>query len=420
MVEEAQATLALLQEALTQVDLATEGAHELLLQLLDELARFDSTGAVTTKAKKRKTDKHYFYKDTYLVKKSDDPEHFPDERVDSALVVGLVVEAVLKLEFKPPLNTEPVPLELQEWHHHETVRICNVLVPGSKTPETVWVHTLRKDFLLGVRIARDSVTRLKASPLDSEVVVVDHPAGQPSDIVARPHRRPWKGFYHSVELKCRSVGDPVRFTWQKTLEARTLKLWTSELAAKSDVWISRILIFAELSKPVHPEVGEGSFTSHASQYLRAPGEGWRNLWGWAGFSPPLAAPPKAAPPAPKAKAKVKAAPLLTKDAQWSQLKGRLGVLGEDVATGTSWVKLSLFLQDLSVDKDANQALRYLRGAPTAKPRWKRADGDPPLEGVDFDRQPSACGGGAGHPLGPLYCRLNFLEHQFRTLYATGA
>ena len=69
------------------------------------------------------------YRSDVVTKKSDDPR-FKDERVQSGMVVGLLVEEVLKLELRPE-GRLPVPVEAQGSKHHTAVLIHKALAPGS-------------------------------------------------------------------------------------------------------------------------------------------------------------------------------------------------------------------------------------------------------------------------------------------------
>jgi hypothetical protein len=390
-------------------DLERPGAKELLQRQLDELRSFTNGSA----PKRAMTRQRKNYDETVLIKESDDPT-IEDKRIGPGIVVGLIVEAALKLEFKPSLNSSIVPLEDQLPQHHPFVTIHNVILPGQAGTHVIEVMAFHRDAELGIRIACDVVAKLRSPPLESDIVVVDHPADNPHDAAVRPRRRPWRGMYHSLEVKCRSVKNPrpSTFDWKATLRGRVATLWDNSLVLQPNLWISRILFFVELSYPVHPEHGCGNHTLHAAKYDRS---GWCDLWGWEKFNPPL---PMALPAAPAAKAMAKApAPLPPKSVQWTQLKARLHdpFAGCDYSNDVNFVKLAPFLRDFAVGqvKGSGQTMRYV--GPDC-PRWKASDGNQPSNGIDWRRE-SHVPGGAGYGQGPVFCKVSFLEHVFLTVYA---
>jgi len=342
------------------------------------------------------------YRSVVLVKRSNDVG-FEDRRVLSSIVVGLTVEAALKLELRAE-GRLPVPVEVQEPRDHTSVLIHNVLVPGRRDEQSVWVKVYPQDAKLAISIARGVLSKLKALQWQLVPLSADHCnpdiAAAPHDLLLKSTAGTLRGKLFSAEIKCREVfqRSPSGFNWREDLQKKADVLWRAELAKNPHPWAARILVFCELHRPCHA----GDWRLHAS--ISWPGRRWADLFGWSGFPPAVSVACTPATPLPRSPQGVLSEADL--EAKWQKKLGSMEMDGD-------WVQISSFLRALR--EPFGHPLRHLHGQPSSKkiwrlgPRLKRS----PREGVDWARRSGKRGGGAGpsgaRVLGPIFGRVSFLR-----------
>ena len=252
-------------------------------------------------------------------------------------LLGKVVEAALRLAYRPAAGQLPTPLQCQAARDLLEVRLSDVLQEGRRQPSCVTVKVPQGLADLAIRIARDVVGKLQAAPFNLEVLAVDHTGSSSCpvahDLLMCP--RPavatcLEQGLHSVEVKCREVLNRLAFPWEERLTDEALPLFSAELLRDARHLKSRILVFVSLPRPCT----SGPFATHASIF-HAGADDWVRLWGWAGFraspQPPARASPKpkAAPAPRRSPPKSKAAPAphlsLTTDQKWEMLLAKLHV-----------------------------------------------------------------------------------------------
>ena len=342
---------------------------------------------------------------------------FENERVSSCSVVGSLVEASLRLAYRPRVGEMPVPLSLQRPAHFPVVALRDVLPPGyQRAASSIDVKVYPADAELALAVAKDGVSKLQRPPYNLEVNAADHTGSTAcrtahdlvmSTRVGLASSLP-AGLY-SIEIRCREVIDRKAFPWEDTLTGEAMPLWAAELAAEqSACWSGRILIFAEFPRPCH----SGAHSLHASIRQRDATR-WNRLWGWAGFT---AAMPAQQAPAPKAQAKavakavakaaaVPAQILQTPQQKWRSLKARLPAVGD-------WIRLAAFLDELKLP--GNQVKRDFLSGPRA---WKLGTGRGRKLIVDREwaHKPGR-GGGGGPGRGPIHIKAGILEQIFLKYY----
>ena len=213
-----------------------------------------------------------------------------DVAVDASLIVGVVVEQALTLQFSPARGSLPVLLSHQTHDDHREVRLSNVLVGESRQVRhgvRVLVHA--KDAALALDITKQIVRKLEGPLLDLECLAADHVNDTclvrgstiAHDLIAKFRSPQGRGLV-SVEIKLREVQQrkPHHFNWQDTLEAEARPLWDAELAMNRRYWHSRILVLAELGRPCHTQGLQGLHMSR----IKTTGD-WETLCGWHGFWP---------------------------------------------------------------------------------------------------------------------------------------
>ena len=348
----------------------------------------------------------YDYKETRLLRKAGAGEQFSDYRIGSSVVVGLLVEAILKLCYKASSGQLPIPVSEQTHSHHSAVSITRVLAPGNSNTKTLTVGATIKDFELAKDVALGILKRLAEARL--HVLTADHTneklggAVGSHDLLCQEGTQS-KGLW-SVEIKCREVvcRTPTNFDWRSEMETRARTLWDRELALDSSLWKARLLIFVELHKPCH----SGLHFFHAS-ILRKAGV-WEVFFGWRGFKNNEAAPaviaPAAMPAASSSGTAVSSRPTDSPEAQWQSKLSQLGGGGAD-----DWVELSKFLR--KVRKPTHHLKRYLDGSSSFS--WRPM----PRENQDWCHKAGKRGGSARGSGGPLHCKVSFLKKIFMKYYA---
>ena len=138
------------------------------------------------------------YKTSNLMRKAKEGEQFADYRIDSSVVVGILVEAILRLCYKPSVGQLPVPVAEQTHAQHSVVSITRVLAPSKKTAATLLVGATVRDFELAQDIALGILKRLA----DNRLAVLTADARK-HDLLCLEGTQS-KGLW-SVEIKCREV-----------------------------------------------------------------------------------------------------------------------------------------------------------------------------------------------------------------------
>ena len=367
----------------------------------------------------------YDYKRDHLVRKTEQSTY----RVGSCVVVGVLLEAILKLLFKPLPGKLPVPIVEQAHSHHPSVTLTNVLAPGKPRAGTVTIGATAADVELAKKLALGVIQKVTGD-LALTVLAADHTNDRLGS-GARPHDLLCSGGpqgLYSVEVKCREVESRTAFDWQGTLQREARPLWERELTLNRDLWKARVLIFIELPRPCH----SGSHHIHGS-ILRKTGD-WEVLFGWRGFKQGAASSGPAGEldkqgenVKEQAKSKESAsAPAVPAEAQSSQpdvvvrqpalserqLETRWQAKLKNMEAEGEWIRLSAFLSELR--EPAGHPQRHVEDQSSKKLWWlgiryTRA----PREGVDWCRRSGKRGGGAGSVgakrLGPIYGRVAFLK-----------
>ena len=207
------------------------------------------------------------YNQEVLTKVSDDTL-LGNYRVGPCLVVGLVVEAALVMEFRawPAL---PVTLARQRTHHHQQVEVHQVLLTANGAPQSVLVKVFPRDAELALKVALAIVDRLGRTSWKLTVLSADHssphlPGSQPHDLLLRACTdSAMDGAIFTTEIKCREVvtRDPATHNWRTTYEAKASELWDAEWAHDASTFAARILVFVEFTRPSN--VHDGNCHSHA-------------------------------------------------------------------------------------------------------------------------------------------------------------
>ena len=214
-----------------------------------------------------------------------------DVEVGSCLIVGLLVEQALKLQFSPPRGSLPILLSDQTREHPE-VSISRVLVGGSaRVSNGVRVKAYPKDAELALQVAKQIASKLEGPLLQLDILVADHVNNAclvhghvvPHDLIAKFRSGAQGRGLVSVEIKLREVKNrkPTRFNWQDTLESEARALWDAELTINKESWHSRVLVFAEFGPSCHSPTGLQGL--HVSRLKKA--GSWETLYGWVGFRP---------------------------------------------------------------------------------------------------------------------------------------
>jgi len=342
-----------------------------------------------------------------------DGEYF----VNSTLVVGALVEASMRLAYRPAIGTLQVPLVAQSPQTFTKVDLKNVIPPGaSKAVKSFPVKAFRDDVDKALRILREGMGKLQEEPYRLEVAAVDHTGGSscPTSHDTLMNTRVGGksclpvGSY-SIEWRVRCVGSKTSFAWEDTLTRECMPLWQAELqtaSRKRALLQARILMFACIMK------GTGSISLHASINYSKLTTGWQQLFGWSGFkvvktaenaSPALAVAPVNS--APVARQPGVAAPVEAPAVQWRKLQCKLVVLEGD------WIKINSFCSALRPKILSNQAKRdYIVGS-TA---WRigSGQGSKLVHKTHWDNK--ACRRG-GAP--PLIVKRSALEQVFYKYYA---
>ena len=287
-------------------------------------------------------------------------EFLNEGRVRSCCVVGAVVEACLRLAYRPAIDCLPFPLALQTSALFLDVQLRDVLLKGeAQVRKTLAVKVYSEDADLALAVVRAAVGTLQQHPYNLEVLSVDHTGGSSClsshDLLMTPRLGVVSCLasrLYSIELRCREVIDKKAFDWEGVLTAEALPLLTAEQRKKrkltEPLLHGRILVFACFPRPCR--VGFESL--HASINY---GSGWERLWGWSGFNGESNALPACPQPQPQAQTQSKAQVRVVEapDVQWEKFKAKPGMQG-------TWVKLLVFCRNLKIS--SNQAKRdYLEG-----------------------------------------------------------
>jgi hypothetical protein len=324
------------------------------------------------------------YKKNCIQVRSPKTKRFEGDLVGSSLIVGAVVEAVLKLAYRPLPTDFPTPVSLQNASVHRTVLLKDVIPPGYNAPQKTWdVKVFPRDAELALTIVNDALSSLMSAPYNLEILTADH-----SNCTAckTAHDLPMAtrlvgtsclpvGSY-SVEIRCREIASKTKFTWYETLTSEAMPLWTAQLAkvaeCKQSGLRARILVLACMARPCH----SGSASIHAAINYGSSQDGWAVLFGWRGFNLPSAEKvgsrsfaekggstgSRSRSPAPRAvsagSAALAVASVGSPAQQWEKLKAKL------VAQGT-YFKLVSFCKEVRPKLLHGQAKRDFIEGPNA-------------------------------------------------------
>ena len=105
-------------------------------------------------------------------------EFLNEGRVRSCCVVGAVVEACLRLAYRPAIDCLPFPLALQTSALFLDVQLRDVLLKGeAQVRKTLAVKVYSEDADLALAVVRAAVGTLQQHPYNLEVLSVDHTGG---------------------------------------------------------------------------------------------------------------------------------------------------------------------------------------------------------------------------------------------------
>ena len=293
-----------------------------------------------------------------------------------------------------------------------TLWLHDVRKPG-RAAGSMLVQVYRNDAQLAIRIHSAVLGALQGKPYLLKVHTVDHTGtakSTPHDTILSPLQIPSLGKsvlspgLYSLEIKCRSIGEPMKFDWEGVLTQEAEPLW-NKCRGTGD-WAGRILVLVRLSSPCHADNGE--FSTHAAILKTERGAKWERLWGWSGFRRPGAT----APPPPPSPGRLPAAPV----PQPSNVGARAAGGGDALeklwkkhfATleHNGWIQLSKFLEKVKLP--SGQSTRYVNGKTSRT--WK-VRGKPPVLKKDWDYIKGGHGGGQGKGL--PHVKVSFLKAVFQ-------
>jgi len=355
------------------------------------------------------------YKKTCILARTLKTGLFDDNRLGSCHVIGVVVEASLKLAYRPAVGCLPCPVAMQTALMFASVTFHDVLLEGeTHARDTLDVKVWPKDADRALAVVRALLSKVQSHPYQLEVLSADHTGGSSCstahDLLASPRlgaSSSLRSGVYSIEIKCREVRSKTDFDWEGVLTAEALPLLSAERQKKKRKLTEaplagRILVFACFPKPC-PSQPE---SLHASINC---GPGWERLWGWSGFrATPNAGAGTGALPQPTAKAKAKAkavatpvarASARTPEEQWQLLSKKKGMEG-------AWVKLSQYLRHLKLPKGQGKR-DHLTGANAWKIGRRLLQ-----EPGDWQHRPGSHGGVA-----PVWIRKDVLKAVFLRYYA---
>ena len=281
------------------------------------------------------------YKKNAIQVRNPKSKKFEGDVVDSSLIIGAVVEASLKMAYRPLPTDISTPISLQSASVHKTVLLKDVIPPGYTSAQRTWdVKVFPRDAELAIVFVKDSLSSLMGAPYNLEVLRVDH---SNCSITKASHDLPMAtrlvgtsclpiGSY-SVEIRCREVISKKKFKWYETLTSEAMPLWRAQLAnvteCKKSGLRARILVLACMASPCH----SGSASIHAAINYGSSQDGWGVLFGWRGFTLPSAekngSQSSAIPRARSAGSAVAAvAPADSPAQQWQRLKVKLQAEGD--------------------------------------------------------------------------------------------
>jgi len=360
------------------------------------------------------------YKNNVIKVRNKKSKKFDGNVVASSLVVGSVVEAVLRRAYRPSCAEFPVPLVLQSPSLHKTVFLKDVLPPGcSVAKRSQEVKVYPRDAELALAITKDALTLLMDQPYNLEVSTVDHANSRQCstahDLCMATRLVGTSclpvGSY-SVEIKCREIGSKTAFDWWAVLTSECMPLWRAQLSNGDECRTSglraRILILACMTQPCYA----GPATIHAAINYGSADEGWAVLSGWRGFKglPTPATMSESSGPRPTAKGMTRstAAPVAAARAspaeQWQKLKGEIEEAGE-------YFKLVSFCRKMRPKLPHGQAKRDFIAGSTA---WRlgRGHGLKLAAGTQWVEKSGHRGG-----VKAVYVRKDVLEQVFYKYYA---
>ena len=110
------------------------------------------------------------YKKNAIQVRNPKSKKFEGDVVDSSLIIGAVVEASLKMAYRPLPPDIPTPISLQSASVHKTVLLKDVIPPGYTSAQRTWdVKVFPRDAELAIVIVKDALSSLMGAPYNLEV-----------------------------------------------------------------------------------------------------------------------------------------------------------------------------------------------------------------------------------------------------------